>query len=353
MADNALTTGDEPKVLPAIQQLRADLNRMASQFKFALPKHMPPERFVRVVMTAIQNESKLLRCERGSLFNACMKCAQDGLLPDGREAALVPYQKRGGPLIAQYLPMVAGIRKKVRQSGMLTDWNVQVVQQGDEFEYELGDNPFIRHKPAAKGGRARPVLFAYSIATYPDGTKSREVMNVDQINDVRENASKAEHGPLQNPIFYPEMARKTVAKLHAKQLPQSTDLDTLLRRDDALYDFAGQQDERRAHSQQKKPPPSVGAMLDAFADDVPVTEPAPVEPAPVEPDPPAEVSTPASESPAPTSPPPPDAIAAAYESGREAKKAGHTRKAVPGELRSTDRTAEAAAWLRGFDGTPI
>lgn len=250
----------------AVAEFRTSLEKMGNQFGAALPPHIPVARFTRVVITAIQNNPQLLRCSRPSLFNACMRAAQDGLLPDGREGAIVPYQAEGEHT-AQWLPMVQGLRKKVRNSGLLTDWNVQVVQQGDAFEYELGDNPFIRHKPAASGGRTRKVLFAYSIATYPDGTKSREVMNADQIEDVRKK-SRAKKGPWHDPIFYPEMCRKTVARLHAKQLPMSTDLDTLMRRDDELYDFAGKGDRAAAEKQQQRQRlQSTTAMLDHFADD--------------------------------------------------------------------------------------
>jgi hypothetical protein len=41
-----------------------------------------------------------------------VKLAQDGLLPDGREAAVVMFGNK-----AQAMPMIAGILKKVRQSG--------------------------------------------------------------------------------------------------------------------------------------------------------------------------------------------------------------------------------------------
>jgi hypothetical protein len=143
------------------------------------------------------------------------------------------------------------------------DWNVQVVQQGDEFDYALGDNPYIHHKPSPTGGRTRPVLFVYSIATYPDGTKSREVMNIDQVKDIQKK-SRARKGPWSDPIFFPEMCRKTVARLHSKQLPMSTDLDRLLHRDDALYDFTGARDQRQPIAPPQRPA-TVAAALDAFS----------------------------------------------------------------------------------------
>jgi recombination protein RecT len=248
----------------AIEVFRNDLARMEQQFSAALPAHIPVERFMRVVMTAIQNNPTLLRCSRQSLFNACVKAAQDGLLPDGREGAIVPFDSEQGGDTASWMPMIYGLRKKARNSGELSDWMAEVVHEGDEFEHQKGDNPFIFHRPAKTGGRTRKVTHAYSIATFKDGTKSREVMTIDEIEEVRKRYSRSKKGPWSDPIAYPEMCRKTVARLHAKQLPMSTDLDTLIRRDDELYDFS----EARERSKEVARP-NVTNALDYFAGQLP------------------------------------------------------------------------------------
>jgi recombination protein RecT len=176
-------------------------------------------------MTAVQNNPVLLSKDRKSLFLSAVKCASDGLLPDGREAALVPYKDQ-----VQYLPMVAGIRKKVRNSGEITTWDVHAVHENDQFDYELGDAPHIRHKPAlANRGK---LIAVYSVATLKGGEISRDVMNVEEVEKIRAK-SKASNSPWGDPAFYGEMAKKTVAKRHSKTLPMSTDLDDLMRRDDA------------------------------------------------------------------------------------------------------------------------
>ena len=97
-----------------IKEVRLQLETMGQQFAAVLPKHIPVERFGRVVLTAIQTNPDLLMAERRSLWNAAMRAAQDGLMPDGRLGALVVYRdKKRGP-IAQWMPMIAGIRQKVR-----------------------------------------------------------------------------------------------------------------------------------------------------------------------------------------------------------------------------------------------
>src|SRR3546814_5627432 len=92
-----------------------------------------------------------------------MKAAQDGLLPDGREGAIVPFKGK-----ASWMPMVAGIMKKVRNSGEIADWNAHAVYENDEFDYLLGDDQRIYHKPTM--GDPGQVVGAYSIVKLKDGT---------------------------------------------------------------------------------------------------------------------------------------------------------------------------------------
>jgi recombination protein RecT len=232
-----------------------------------------------------------------------------------------------------------------------------VVQEGDEFDYALGDNPYIHHKPASRGGRTRPVTHAYSIAKFPDGTLSREVMNIDQIKDIQSKA-KAKRGPWSDPIFYPEMCRKTVAKLHSKQLPMSTDLDTLMRRDDDLYNFAGASDRGNKVAAR----PSAMAAFDTFASEPPIEHDPPkqVEQQPPQPSPPTQPESPPVKEPEqqpaqkePPAEPTAEALTTAYDRGKEAKTKGMARRAVPGEYRTPERTKEALAWARGWDGEQV
>jgi recombination protein RecT len=266
---------DSRQITP-IDQIRGDLQRMESQFSNALPAHIPAERFTRVLMTAIQNNPKLLNCRRQSLFNAMMKAAQDGLLPDGREGVIVPFGDSddsvpGGKAsdTASWIPMVTGIRKKARNSGEISDWYCEVVHEGDDFDFQLGDDPHIRHKPSLNGGTERKIICAYSICRFKDGTVAREVMSIGEVEDIRNHYSRAKKGPWSDPVAYGEMVKKTVARRHSKQLPMSTDLDTLMRRDDELYDFRGAKQE--GEKAKRGRPSNTKAALDHFAngDDTP------------------------------------------------------------------------------------
>jgi recombination protein RecT len=244
------------------------LKQKESQFAAALPAHIPVERFMRVVQTAIQSNPELALVERRSLWNSAMKAASDGLLPDGREGAFVIFNAKekdaGGRehwiKKAQWMPMIAGIRKKVRNSGEIATWDAHVVHEKDAFEYELGDQPYIKHKPAMVADPG-PVVAAYSVATLKSGEKSREVMTRAELEKVHAASKSAGRGPWVD--WFDEMARKTVAKRHAKVLPMSTDLDDLMRRDDDLYDLGGAREEARAANQGR--PQNLAGKLQALA----------------------------------------------------------------------------------------
>jgi len=361
----------EPTVHPLVA-FKHQLDQRADEFRAALPAHMPAERFARVVMTAVQQNPDLLRVERRSLWTSAMKCAQDGLLPDGREAALIPFNDRKRGMIAQYMPMIAGIRKKVRNSGEIATWDAHVVYANDAFEFELGDDPFIKHRPALTE-RGKPVA-AYSIATLKSGEKSREVMSLGEINAIRARSRAKDSGPWVTD--FAEMCRKTVARRHSKVLPMSTDLDDVLRRDDDLYDMQGAREEAAQAGGGR--PQTLAGRLDMLAAP-PVDEPAhepetgaaeTAQGADSPPEAPAGAradAAPTERAPAaggasrpsaadddgfPGDRPSPHASASEsqwFKAGAEAAAKGMARRVLPGDLRGDDRSADRAAWEAGYD----
>lgn len=274
----------EPKKLSPVEDVRHGLGLMQSQFKSLFPTQQHVDRFVRVVMTAVQQNAKLLDPElRTSFYGACMRCAQDGLMPDGREAALVSYGGKNPSI--QYQPMVEGMMKKLRNSGEVVGApRVHVVKEHDEFDYQLGDEEKIVHKPALTN-RGK-VVGAYSIVRLKSGDTSREFMSFEEIDSIRKRSRSANDGPWVTD--FDEMARKTVFRRHYKRLPRSTDLDNVLAADDDTFvpysdrggDAAGtsvaptrqQQGGGGAASAQEKRPAALEAVAQAGGTPMP-TEP--------------------------------------------------------------------------------
>jgi recombination protein RecT len=305
--------------------LREHFDARQGELKNALPVHIPPERFIRVVMTAVQLNADLLACNRQSLWNACLKAASDGLLPDGREGAIVPFKDQ-----AQWMPMVGGLLKRFRNSGQFKSLDCDIVHDGDEFEYWKDEHgPHMRHVPG--DGSGKPIK-AYAMAETKDGGIMIRVMTEAEINK-RRNASRAKNSPLWSE-WTEEAWMKTVLRNLAKRLPTSSDLDDLIRRDDDLYEFDKKPDNPGHESPPWETIKDVAGALDAFGGSQPGTEIADefdpekrevdLEHVRIE-------------------------VQKAMERGRVARKAGHSRKEVPEEYRSVEMSHFAQAWWSGYD----
>lgn len=243
---NDLAPGQE--VAPAQSRgvaaaFQADLDAYTPNLHQALPAHVSVEKFKRVLITAVSSNPDLLYANRRTLFTAAVKCASDGLLPDGREAALVVYNtkvKQRDPQTGldrevyidsvQYMPMVAGIRKRMRNTGDVLSADAHVVYEKDHFRYKLGDDGFIDHEPAGLSDDPGKPLGAYAIIKLQSGEVLRDVMRLADIEKTR-SVSRAKNGPMWTK-WWEEAARKTVLRRCSKAAPQSAEMESLLSRDE-------------------------------------------------------------------------------------------------------------------------
>jgi recombination protein RecT len=208
---NALTTKERAAEFVAILESQRD--KLAA----ALPEHITPEKFIRVVITAIQHAPELLKLDRQSLFIACLKAAQDGLLPDGRQGAIGSFNDK-----AQWMPMVGGLMLLARNSGQIRSLVAQVVHERDQFVWRPADTeqPIVHEVPSLAEDRGKPIG-AYAIARLTSGEVVAEVMSRAEIEQVRA-ISRQKNGVAWSQ-WWGEMARKTVLRRLIKRLPLSSD----------------------------------------------------------------------------------------------------------------------------------
>lgn len=247
--------------------IRQNLTAMAPEFKAALPAHVSVEKFSRVAMTAIQNNPDLVSSDRRSLFGAIVRLAQDGLLPDGREAALVMFGQK-----VQAMPMIAGVLKKIRQSGEVAKVSAQVVYSNDQFEVRYGfDEDVIHVPPLLSESRGEPIG-AYATAVLKDGSKLLEVMSKEEIEKVRSVSRAKGNGPWVS--WWSEMARKTVMRRLSKRLPMSTDLEEEVFARDETMTLDRKAFERQLQAEPEKPLTRLEAIEAQIGDGVIEHQPA-------------------------------------------------------------------------------
>lgn len=216
MADNPLVA------------FRADLERYKPAFENMLPPNIKPEKFVSALMTAVTHNPDLIKADRQSVLVACMKAAADGLVPDGREGAIVIYNTKttvDGKDVwvkgAQWMPMLQGVIKRMRNSGELSSLRAHAVYEKDDFTYSLGDEEHIHHIPYNGKDDPGEINAAYAIAILNNGEIIREVVLRRDIAKARA-ASKSPNGPAwQN--WGDEMSRKFAVHRISKYVPNSTE----------------------------------------------------------------------------------------------------------------------------------
>jgi recombination protein RecT len=172
--------------------MRETLEGLIPKMQEIAPYHMNAERMVRIFMVQGQRTPLLFSCTQSSVMAACMLCSQMGLEPIGAGGVhLLPFKRKikgdDGQFREVYEATVIvdwrGMVNCAKYAGVIKDAYAAVVYTNDEFDYELGDNPHIKHKPTLKDRGEK--LCAYCVVVMPDGSKRPEVMNQSDIEAIR------------------------------------------------------------------------------------------------------------------------------------------------------------------------
>lgn len=229
---------------PAQKTMQQYIKQMDGEIRKALPSVITPERFTRIVLSAISVNPKLGSCTPASFLGAMMTSAQLGLevnTPLG-QAYVIPYNNKG-TLEAQFQLGYKGLIDLAYRSGEVAVIQAHVVYENDEFECAYGLEPKLSHRPADHD-RGEPIK-VYAVFKTKDGGFGFEVMSME---DIRKHASKfskaysSGYSPWQT--NFEEMAKKTVLKRVLKYAPLKSDFvraavqDEVIKHDisDDMYD---------------------------------------------------------------------------------------------------------------------
>ncbi|NEH72319.1 recombinase RecT [Rhizobium leguminosarum] len=361
---------------PKVQTLREQLEQRLGTFADALPARITPEQFKATLIRAAMSDPGLLVADRVSFFESALAAAIDGLMPDKKEGAMVVYNtkiKENGKEVwikkVQWLPMIRGIFTKVYNTGLVKSATVGIVYGGDQFRTWTDDEGEHLQYEAADQQDRKIVRRYFAQVVMKDGGCFVEEMWPQDIEKVKGSSKTSDKGPWVD--WYEEMAKKTVFKRLAKRLPISRELETVLSRDNFLYDLAAQARDVTPATQR---PRGLANRLDALAgitdqssSSMPMEKLGEKEKQPAERkdtgrkteqrqqrretrqdddrrqqndqrDDGREGDQPVDGA---------EQEAAAYRAGRDARSKEMSRKAIPAEFKKDE--ALTAAWLEGFD----
>lgn len=195
-----------------------------NQIAAALPKHLDADRMIRLAMTCVSQNNQLRNANMNSVFRALLLSSQTGLeIGVGGQAYMVPYNNRStGELEAQFIPGWQGLVDLVSRSGRATVWTGAVFK-GDDFDWQLGDSPYVRHRPAGENDE-KLLTHVYAIGRVVGAqlpvievwTKERVIKHRDKFNKVG-----TRHYSFTNFEMY---ARKVALLQVLKYMPKSIEL---------------------------------------------------------------------------------------------------------------------------------
>src|SRR5215203_2606587 len=194
-----------------------------------IPGHMLVEREIRSAVIALANSKDLQKSTPSSFYTAVSIAVNSGIGLGRGMGYLVAYAGN-----CQYVPGWRGLVDLVSRSGRASVWT-GVVHKGDEFDYALGDAPFLKHKPG-DNEEFKDITHYYSIgrvkgSDYP-------VIEVWSANKVAKHLAKfnkvgTRHYALKDDNNMEQYGRKVVLLQVIKYLPQSQEIANALAADAA------------------------------------------------------------------------------------------------------------------------
>ncbi len=242
-AKNMIQNATKSEVTPAAGRpaMQTYIKQMENEIKKALPSVLTPERFTRIVLSALSTNPKLAETTPQSFLGAMMTAAQLGVEPNTPlgQAYLLPYwNSKNRCYECQFQLGYKGLLDLAYRSGDVSVIQAHVVYENDEFSYAFGLNPELRHIPA-KQDRGEPTHVYAIFHTKSDGY-GFEVASIESIRIHAQKYSKSfDNGPWQT--NFEEMAKKTVLKRVLKYAPLKSEFTRALVQDETIKHEIGEE----------------------------------------------------------------------------------------------------------------
>ena len=208
---------------PARKTMQQYIKDMEGEIKKALPTVITPERFTRMVLSALSTNPTLGKCTPKSFLAAMMAAAQLGLEVNTTlgQAWLIPYNNKG-TMEVQFQLGYKGLIDLAYRSGEVQIVQAHIVYENDRFEFEYGLDPKLVHVPA-EIDRGDPVK-VYAMFRTKSGGSGFDVMSIEEVRNHAAKYSKS-YGTSYTPwkTNFGEMAKKTVLKRVLKYAPLKSD----------------------------------------------------------------------------------------------------------------------------------
>jgi recombination protein RecT len=259
--------------------LEPDMKRV---FAAMVPRHMTPERMLRLSIACITRTPKIAEVSQVEVVGALVQCAALGLEPNTalQHIHLIPFENRKrGRMELQTIIGYRGFLDLGRRSGQQVWIHGDVVRPGDEFSYAYGNDAHLRHKPGRSATREAPTE-AYCFVKLKDGGFAFTVLPEWEILQHREASFAWRRDGERSPWgqYADRMWRKTAirALYSGGEVPLDTELAMAVATDEHRMDYAAMGDAALRGGAQAIE--QIREGMDSFVTDDPDTEAEPEQP---------------------------------------------------------------------------
>jgi recombination protein RecT len=190
----------------------------------ALPRHMNPDRMIRVALTAAVRTPKLLECTPESIYESLLNASQLGLEPNGRDAHLIPFRdNKSGTTKCQLMPDYKGLIQLAYRSGQIDSFSAKAVYEKDRFVYRYGLNEELEHTPCTEDDPGQ-LVYAWAMCRFRNGGYKFVVLNRRDIKRRMAASKTASRSDSPWATHTEAMWAKSAAKELCKWIPQTPEM---------------------------------------------------------------------------------------------------------------------------------
>ena len=205
------------------KELLGFLTKSRSAIEMALPKHLNPDRMMRLALTCFSTNPALRECSAQSILASIVVASQIGLEPGvAGQGYLIPYKQT-----CTFVPGWQGLVGLLNNTGRATAWTGAVFD-GDGWTYRLGSAPMCEHTPGPNYGDPDKLIWVYACGKV-NGSEQPviEAWPIERVKKHRDKFNKvgARHYSYANFEMY---ARKVVLLQVLKYMPRSIELSNAI-----------------------------------------------------------------------------------------------------------------------------
>jgi len=183
-----------------------------------------PLAFRNEAMFAVQHYMKnqaLQGCSKESFIASLINVALTGITlnPALGYAYLIP-RRVSGKMECTLDISYKGLLHILTDSGGVKNIYAHCVYEKDVFKCEYGLSPVLQHVPFM-GRNKGEIKGAYGVAVLPDGSKTFDYMDIEELNYIKSRSESGKRGVGPWVSDFAEMARKTIIKRMFKYLAKS------------------------------------------------------------------------------------------------------------------------------------